>query len=63
LGGSPSVGEETHVVMPSARIRFAGVWTWNVGVGLGLTHASDRVTLKSVLSYQFPTIRPSEQAR
>lgn len=63
LGSSPGVSKQQHILFPSVNIRFANAFIWNIGVGFGLTSASDKLTLKSVLSYQFPTVRPSEQAQ
>lgn len=62
--GSPSaLRQQQHVLFPTLTLRFANAFIWNVGVGFGLTSVSDKLTLKSILSHQFQTIRPSEQAR
>lgn len=47
-----------HVIFPTLDLRVGGLW-WHVGMGLGLTHASDNLTFKSILTYEFNSIRPT----
>lgn len=62
LGSSPGVKKQQHILFPTLTFRWAKAFTWNVGVGFGLTPESDKVTVKSILSYEFQTVRPSNQA-
>jgi hypothetical protein len=63
LGQGLPVHEQQHVLMPTATIRFARAFTWELGAGFGLTHATDQLSLKSILHYEFQTVRPSHQAQ
>lgn len=62
FGASPSFREQKQVLFPTVNLRFANAFTWNLGVGVGLTKPSDKLTLRSIFSYQFQTVRPSHQA-
>lgn len=55
--------EQRHRIFPTATIRAGRGFRWELGVGFGLNDASDRVLFKSMLSYEFMTLRPSKQAR
>ena len=55
------LGEQRHVVYPTLNVQPVQGLTLNLGVGLGLTGGSDDVTLKGILSYEFGTVRPSNQ--
>jgi hypothetical protein len=55
--------EQQEVLMPTATIRFARAFTWELGAGVGLTHATDQLSLKSILHYEFQTVRPSHHAQ
>jgi hypothetical protein len=63
LGRGRPVREQQHVLMPTATLRFARRFTWELGAGFGLTHATDQLSLKSILHYEFQTVRPSHQAQ
>ena len=63
IGKTPAFNKQTHVLFATADIRVGTGWQWNVGVGRGLTSASDHWTVKSILTYQFNAIRPSSLFR
>jgi hypothetical protein len=63
LGRGLPLREQQEVLMPTATIRFARAFTWELGAGVGLTHATDQLSLKSILHYEFQTVRPSHQAQ
>ena len=63
LGQGRPWHDQQHVLMPTATIRFARAFTWELGAGFGLTHATDQLSLKSILHYEFQTVRPSHQAQ
>ena len=44
---------QQHLLFATADLNLHRGWTLQVGVGYGLTHQSDRMTLKSILSYEF----------
>jgi hypothetical protein len=52
FSGFESGSEQTHLVVPTVDFELGEV-EWHLGAGLGLTDASDDVTLKSILSYEF----------
>jgi hypothetical protein len=62
LGKAAGRDEQEHRIFPSLRIRFGNGLQWNLGVGFGLTPASDDLTVKSIVQYEFRTLRPSKQA-
>lgn len=62
LGELLAVRDQRHAVVPTVDLRFIPGLDWNLGVVVGLTPGSDRYTLKSVLSYEFQTIRPANRA-
>lgn len=62
LGDMLPVREQRHLIVPTVDLRFIPGLDWNVGVAFGRTPGSDRVTVKSVLSYEFQTIRPANKA-
>jgi hypothetical protein len=63
LGDTPRAGALDQRLFTSAYVRFAERWVWNVGVGWGLTNEADRVTVKSILSVEFPTAQPANVRR
>ena len=62
LGQLLAVRDQRHAIVPTVDLRFIPGLDWNVGVVVGLTPGSDKYTVKSVLSYEFQTIRPSSKA-
>lgn len=62
LGQLLPVREQRHALVPTVDLRFIPGLDWNVGLVVGLTPGSDRLTVKSVLSYEFQTLRPSSRA-
>ncbi len=62
LGQLLSVRDQRHAIVPTVDVRFIPGLDWNLGLVKGLTPGSDKLTLKSVLSYEFQTIRPSNKA-
>ncbi len=47
------IGEQVHILFPSADIYFTQNTMINFGVGFGLTHSGERLILKSRLGYRF----------
>lgn len=62
LGQLLAVRDQRHAIVPTVDLRFIPGLDWNLGLVVGLTPGSDRFTVKSVLSYEFQTIRPSSKA-
>lgn len=58
----PRIKNEDHVLFATGDLRFGELWFLQIGAGYGLTDAHD-VILKSLLQYEFETVRPAEQAR
>lgn len=54
--------EERHVIYPGVRVRIVPGMSWLLSAGFGLNRASDGWLLRGVFSYEFSTLRPSEQA-
>lgn len=50
--------DQQQQIFPTVDVRLGRNLDWQVGVGFGLTHETDPVTLKSILTYEFPLIRP-----
>jgi hypothetical protein len=44
---------QRHIIFPTLDLRFGPGFHWHVGVGFGLSDASDDVTVKSIFSYEF----------
>lgn len=63
LGRGRPWRDQQRVPMPTATIRFARAFTRELGAGFGLTRATDQLSLKSILHYEFQTVRPSHQAQ
>lgn len=61
LSSLKSGSEQSQQLFPTLDLRFARNLVWNVGVGFGLTDSSDDVTVKSILTYTFDTLSPSQQ--
>lgn len=45
--------EQEHQIFPAVNIDFGPKWEFNVGVGAGLTAATDRLLVKTILGYRF----------
>ncbi|GJG86117.1 hypothetical protein tb265_12980 [Gemmatimonadetes bacterium T265] len=54
--------DQRHAIVPTVDLRFIPGLDWNLGLVVGLTPGSDKYTAKSVLSYEFQTIRPANKA-
>ena len=52
FSGFESTAEQTHYLFPTVDVEI-GELEWHLGAGVGLTEASDDVTIKSILSYEF----------
>ncbi|MGN6180281.1 MAG: hypothetical protein ACTHNW_13930 [Mucilaginibacter sp.] len=50
-------------LFPTIDLRLGPYITWNLGAGFGLNDNSDRFTLKSILQFDLPVIRPSKLLR
>ncbi len=59
LGKIPSLGDQHHTIFATVDWRWSKNWVWHLGVGKGLTDASDDVVVKSMLTYEFNAIRPT----
>jgi len=44
---------QRHVIFPVIDFRFGPGFHWHLGAGVGLTDASDKLTIKSIFSYEF----------
>jgi len=44
---------QRHIIFPTIDLRFGPGFHWHVGIGFGLSNASDDVTVKSIFSYKF----------
>jgi hypothetical protein len=62
LSSPDSREDQDHRIFPALRIRIGNGFLWDLGVGFGLTRASDDLTVKSILQWELPTLRPSKQA-
>lgn len=63
LADPTALEQQRHVVYPVVNVNLVPGLSWNIGAGFGLTDGSDDVTVKSILSYEFNTIRPANQRR
>ena len=45
--------EQQHQIFPVIDLNLGPKWEFNAGVGVGLTPATDRLTLKMILGYRF----------
>ncbi len=55
--------DQKQIAFGTLNLRFANNWIWQVGVGKGLTRDSNDLTVKSILAYEFQTVRPSHWAK
>ena len=62
IGHSPALSAQSVVLSPSVDIRFGQAWTWHLAAGVGLTEGSDHFLVRSILTFEFPTTRPADQA-
>lgn len=62
LGQVLALRDQRHALVPTVDLRFIPGLDWNLGLVVGLTPGSDKYTVKSVLSYEFQTIRPANRA-
>ena len=60
LGNIPSLRYQQHLVFGTTDFNLHRGLTLQFGIGYGLTHHSDRVTVKSILSYEFNGLHRSE---
>ena len=58
---SVALDQQEHQIFPGADIKLGENLLWNVGVGVGLTSAGDRVILKSRMEYSFGRKRLAER--
>jgi len=54
--------EQEHVVFGVADLKFFKGFNWQLGVGAGLNSGSDDLIIKSIITYEFSTLRPSKQS-
>ncbi|MGA9326804.1 MAG: hypothetical protein WBV11_09815 [Salegentibacter sp.] len=59
----PPASEQEQVLFGVVDLRFFRGFKWQLGAGTGLTQGSDDFLVKSILTYEFGTIRPSRQRR
>ena len=50
--------DQQQLLFATGDVRLSRNLDWQVGVGFGMTHASDAVTVKSILTYEFNGINP-----
>lgn len=55
--------DHSATVFPTIDLRLGPYITWNLGAGFGLNDQSDKFTLKSILQFDLPVIRPSKLLR
>ncbi|WP_373055864.1 hypothetical protein [Zunongwangia sp. H14] len=55
--------EQEHVVFAVADLKFFKGFNWQLGAGTGLNAGSDDLILKSIITYEFNTLRPFRQSR
>jgi hypothetical protein len=63
FGGIGHWNEQRYVAMPVVDLHLKPGLVWEIGVGGGLTNASDRLVVKSILYYEFNAVRPSRWFR
>jgi hypothetical protein len=51
LADLKSWGDQQHYIFPVVDLEIGARLHWHTGVGFGLTEASDKVTIKSIVSY------------
>ena len=61
LGSTPPVSRHWVILSPSIDLNLHQSLSWHVAAGIGLTDGSDRFLVRSYLTYQFETVRPSSQ--
>ena len=59
--GWDNLGEQEHQIFPSIDLNVSPVWEINFGVGLGLTHSTDRLIIKTIVGRRFSW--PSKKVR
>ncbi|MBS1525515.1 MAG: hypothetical protein JST19_07690 [Bacteroidetes bacterium] len=55
--------DHSAMLFPTVDLRFGPYITWNLGAGFGLNSNSDKFTIKSILQFDIPVIRPSRLLR
>jgi hypothetical protein len=55
--------KQEHLIFPVLDIDLGPRWEFNVGVGVGLTPATDRLIVKAIIGYRFGAMPPSEPSR
>jgi hypothetical protein len=51
--------DKRQMIFPTLDLRPARGLVWHLGVGWGLTDASDKLVVKSILYYEFDLVRPA----
>jgi hypothetical protein len=51
--GWDALGEQEHQIFPTIDLNVSPVWEINFGVGLGLTHSTDRLIIKTIIGRRF----------
>ncbi len=59
--GWDALGQQEHQIFPSIDLNVSPVWEINFGVGLGLTHSTDRLIIKTIVGRRFSW--PSKKVR
>jgi hypothetical protein len=59
--GWDSLGQQEHQIFPSIDLNVSPVWEINFGVGVGLTHSTDRLIIKTIIGRRFSW--PSRKVR
>ena len=58
----PPAKEQEQVLFGVVNLNLFRGFQWQLGAGAGLTDASDNFLFKSILVYEFGTVRPSKQS-
>jgi hypothetical protein len=53
IGNLDRLSEEEHMVFPTLDLNFSPEWEFNLGVGVGLTHASEDFLVKVIVGRRF----------
>lgn len=62
LRDSPPATEQEQVLFGVVNLNLFRGFQWQLGAGAGLTDGSDDFLFKSILIYEFGTVRPSKQS-
>jgi hypothetical protein len=61
IGEAVAIGRHWILISPSIDVYLQTRLYWHVAAGIGATDGSDRLLLRSYLTFEFETVRPSSQ--